>query len=209
MTGRMARPREFDETEALDAAIDSFWGRGYEATSMRDLAAATGLTSASLYNAFGDKKALFQAALGRYVERGVAQRIATLRTRPPLEALRGFFDGLIARSLADPAHKGCLLVNSALDAAPHDPEIRAQIKAILDEIEGFLRERIAAGQADGSIAADQPAADLARQFLGLQMGIRVLARARPERALLEGLVRPAFAALAPRAKPRRRRRVAA
>lgn len=209
----MARPREFDETEALDAAIESFWLRGYEGTSMRDLAAAMGITGASLYNAFGDKKALFKASLDRYVARGLEVRIAELRRLPPLAALRSFFGGLIKLSLEDSERKGCFLVNSALDPGPLDPEFRRHMEAVLVRIETFFRETIAAGQADGSIAADQPAADLARQFLGLQFGLRVLARMRPERALLEGLVRPAFAALAPKRavaakrprSPRRRR----
>jgi TetR/AcrR family transcriptional repressor of nem operon len=64
----MARPREFDEVTALDAAIGCFWQRGFEATSMRDLAASMGLSAPSLYNTFGDKRALFTRALEHYLE---------------------------------------------------------------------------------------------------------------------------------------------
>ncbi|MBQ8106528.1 MAG: helix-turn-helix transcriptional regulator, partial [Afipia sp.] len=64
----MARPREFEEGVVLDAAMECFWNRGYEATSMRDLVDKTGITGASLYNAFGDKRAIYQRALDRYVE---------------------------------------------------------------------------------------------------------------------------------------------
>jgi TetR/AcrR family transcriptional regulator, transcriptional repressor for nem operon len=63
----MARPREFDEDVVLDAAIQCFWNRGFEATSVKDLIDRTGITAASLYNAFGDKRALFRAALDHYV----------------------------------------------------------------------------------------------------------------------------------------------
>jgi TetR/AcrR family transcriptional repressor of nem operon len=54
----MARPREFDDEAVLDAAIQCFWSRGYEATSVKDLIGKTGITAASLYNAFGDKRTL-------------------------------------------------------------------------------------------------------------------------------------------------------
>ena len=64
----MARPREFDEADALDAATDCFWRDGYEATSVRDLAARMGITGASLYNAFGDKRSLFREVLQRYAD---------------------------------------------------------------------------------------------------------------------------------------------
>ena len=64
----MARPREFDEAAALDAAIQRFWSRGYEGTSVRDLAKSMRITGASLYNAFGDKRSLYRRALDCYVE---------------------------------------------------------------------------------------------------------------------------------------------
>jgi len=62
----MPRPREFDEDTALDAATAQFWSHGYEATSVRDLAATMGLTAASLYNAFGDKRTLYDHLRRRY-----------------------------------------------------------------------------------------------------------------------------------------------
>src|SRR5216684_3834928 len=87
----MARPREFDEAVALDAATDCFWRDGYEATSVRDLAARMGITGTSLYNAFGDKRSLFRQALQRYAERSTRERIARLEsTLPPKQAVRAF-----------------------------------------------------------------------------------------------------------------------
>ena len=71
----MARPREFDEDAVLDAAVQCFWSGGYEATSVKDLVEKTGITAASLYNAYGDKRELFRTALDRYVEGSVAARI--------------------------------------------------------------------------------------------------------------------------------------
>ncbi len=193
----MVRPREFDEAAVLSAALKCFWARGFEATSVRDLIAQTGITGASLYNAFGDKRALYEKALDRYVEDSVAARIARCSALPPRAAVQAFFADIVARSLGDAERKGCMLVNAALEIAPHDAGIRRAVAGVLTEIERFFRDCVAAGQADGSIARGQPAEDLARHLLGVLMGMRVLARVRPERDLLEGMLRPALALLDP------------
>src|SRR6516162_11927635 len=70
----MARPREFDEVTALEAAIECFWQRGYEATSVRDLGNKMGLSAPSLYNTYGDKHALFVQALERYLDHSTRAR---------------------------------------------------------------------------------------------------------------------------------------
>ena len=192
----MARPRAFDESAALDAAIGCFWRRGYEATSVRDLASAMGIGGPSLYNAFADKRTLFVRALERYMDGATRERIARLeQSLPPKEAIRRFIGDIVARSVNDPDRRGCFLINSALEVAPHDPELGCEIARRLAEIEAFLRRAIKAGQADGSIPSERNARDLARLLLGVLLGIRVLARSRPERALLEGVARPALALL--------------
>ena len=150
----MARPREFDETTALNAAIDCFWHRGYEATSVRDLAASMGLSGPSLYNAFGDKRALFVRALERYLDCSPRERIKRLEASlPPKVAVRRFIEEIIDRSLSDPYRRGCFLINSALEVAPHDEELRALIADRLGEIEMFFRRSIERGQADGTVPA--------------------------------------------------------
>lgn len=189
----MARRREFDEAVVLDAAIQCFWSRGYETTSVKDLIAKTGLTAASLYNAYGDKRSFFGMALDRYVEDSIGERIRRCETLAPREAIGAFFDEVVHRSLNDRDHKGCLLVNSALEVAPHDPEFQKIVAGVLDRIERFFLDCITKGQADGTIARSMPGDILARHLLGVLMGVRVLARARPERALLEGVVAPALA----------------
>ncbi len=179
----------------MEAAIQCFWSRGYEATSVRDLVASTGITSASLYNAFGDKRALYQRALDQYVEESIAGRIRRCEALPPRQAISAFFDEILKRSLGDPQHKGCMLVNAALDVAPHDPDFQELVAEVLLRIEAFFLGCIEAGQADGTITRSLPAASLAQHLLGVLMGVRVLARVRPERTLLEGVVAPALALL--------------
>jgi TetR/AcrR family transcriptional regulator, transcriptional repressor for nem operon len=193
----MARPREFDEEAVLDATVQCFWRYGYEATSVKDLTGKTGLTAASLYNAYGDKRGLFRAALDRYVSESIGNRIRRCEALPPLEAIHLFFDEILRRSLNDRQHKGCMLVNSALEMAPHDAEFQKIIAGVLTRIEGFFLGCIRTGQADGTITQSQPAVVLARHLLGILMGVRVLARVRPEKALLEGVIAPALAQLVP------------
>jgi len=191
----MARPREFDEGAVLDAAVLCFWKQGYEATSVRDLVAQTGLTAASLYNAFGDKRALYQRALDHYVEASSAERIARCERLPPLQAIEEFFTEIVKSSLNDRDRKGCLLVNAALDVAPHDPAFRKLVAEVLIGIETFFLTCVRSGQADGTMTRSLPAETLAQNLLGVLMGIRVLARVRPERALLQGVAVPALARL--------------
>jgi TetR/AcrR family transcriptional regulator, transcriptional repressor for nem operon len=182
----MARPREFDEATVLEAAMNCFWARGFGQTSVHDLAAEMGITGASLYNAFGDKRSLYRRAFLHYLERTVRDRIARLEKLPPLAAIRTFFDEIIERSVGDPQRRGCLLVNTALELAPYDPEFQELVAEELVFIEAFFRRSIAAGQTEGSVGDTRPADELAKVLLSVLLGIRVLARTRPQRAVLEG-----------------------
>src|SRR3546814_9661016 len=113
---RMGRHREFDEAAVLDSATLCFWEGGYEANSVRELADQMGLTGASLYIAFGDKRALYRRALDHYINSSVADRVRRIEGKhPPRQAIAAFFSEIIQRSLDDPQHKGCMLVNSALE----------------------------------------------------------------------------------------------
>ena len=205
----VARPREFDHEKALDAAVDCFWSRGVGATSVRDLANGMGINGPSLYNAFGDKRTLFVQALERYADRSMRSVIQRLeRDHEPADRIRKFLGTLIEKSLADPDHRGCLIVNSALEISPDDAEITHLIASYLGEIEAFFRRSLDRGRADGVISATIDARDAARLLLGVVLGIRVAARFRPERALLEGMVRPVLGLLDPpvQGKPAVKRR---
>lgn len=201
----MARPREFDEDVVLDAAVQQFWQYGYEATSVRDLADRMGITGASLYNAFGGKRALYRRSLEHYLKQTFQERVSRFEDNlPPREAVVAFLEEIIERSLNDKLRRGCMLVNSALEIAPRDPEFQRVVARFLTQVEAFFLRCVIAGQRNGTISKSQPAEDLARLMLGVLLGIRVLARSRPNRSLLEGLVRPAFAMLGD-IKPSKRR----
>jgi TetR/AcrR family transcriptional regulator, transcriptional repressor for nem operon len=200
----LPRPREFDEGTALEAAMRRFWADGFAATSVRDLGDAMGLGQASVYNAFGDKRTLFIQCLDRYLDANMRARIARVeKSLPPRQAIEKFLAEIVGRSLEN--RLGCLLANAALEVAPHDTEIAAAVAERMGELEAFFRRCVVAGQNDGSITPDIDASDAARLLLTTVMGLRVLARGFPDRAVLEGAARQALSMLG---KPPRQKRAA-
>ena len=185
----MARPREFDEATVLEAATGLFWRKGFEATSTRDLVDAMGLTTASLYNAYGDKRSLYRRALALYTGNALAWCDATLSAPGPArEALRRFFDTIGQETLAQIDPRGCFVVNAGLEMAPHDPEFQAAVANVFRQIEASLRSCVRRGQIDGSVAPRLAADDLASLLLGQMLALRVLARGAPEPGLVQGMV---------------------
>jgi TetR/AcrR family transcriptional repressor of nem operon len=192
----MARPKSFDEDKVLDAAVDCFWRNGLRSASIRDLADVMGIAGPSLYNAYGCKRALFVKALERYAGKRLRNRIARLETElPPKDAVLAFFAGTIDQALDDPDGRGCLLVNSAMDAPREDAELTALIADYLDEIKGFFERCLKAGQSAGDIPAALDASDMAQLLLVLMLGLRLVARVAPERGRLENAARPVLALL--------------
>ena len=190
----MPRPRAFDENTALDAAIRRFWADGFAATSMRDLGDAMGLGQASVYNAFGDKRALFAQCLDRYLDNTMRSRIRRLETSlPPRQAIEAFLKEIVERSLE--SRLGCLLANAALEVAPHDTAISSVVAERMGELEAFFRRCLVAGQQDGSIRRTIDPDDTARLLLTTVMGLRVLARGLPDRDILEGAARQALSVM--------------
>lgn len=184
--------KQFNTDAALSKAMEAFWARGYEATSVQDLTACMGINRGSLYATFGDKHALFIQALRHYdaIHRGAW--VARLTgTRTPKSAIVAAFDEVIASVLEGASRDGCLLVNTALELSPHDDEIAAIVSAALSEMEGFFRDRILAGQESGEIPATVDPTETARSLLSLFVGLRVLSRSRPEEPLLSSVAHQA------------------
>src|SRR5271170_1544169 len=148
----MARPKEFDEVTALEAAMECFWHRGYEATSVRDLGDKMGLSAPSLYNTYGDKRTLYVRALEHYLDHSARELIKRLEgSLPPKQAVRRFIEEIIEHSVNDRERRGCFLINSALEVAPHDRELRSFVADRFGEIEAFFYRSIKAAQAQGTV----------------------------------------------------------
>ncbi len=126
------RPRKSEPEDILEKAMQVFWAQGYEATSMADIMAATGLHKGSLYQTFGDKKSLFMAALARYLDHMFLEQkaiIDQLADQPAL-ALRTALNNMLNMKCEhnDTLHGGCMAVNSLVDSAPFDEDISQLIE---------------------------------------------------------------------------------
>ena len=187
------RPREFDLDQALDGAIRVFSERGYHATSIADLTAATGVTAGSLYKAFADKRAVFVAALDRYLslrDQQVRTRLATARTgRERIRALLELYAGW---SHDAQGRRGCLVVGSAVELSTSDADVAARVAGVLARYEQRLAGFVRAGLEDGSIPAhvDGPAA--ARVLLCVMQGMRVIGKTGRTRTDMEGMIATAM-----------------
>lgn len=166
----MPRPIEFELKPVLTAAMSEFRQHGFAGTSIKALERATGLSSGSLYNSFGDKDAVFVQALRHYNEVVVAGRIADhLTGKPPLAGLRGYFLSLLTEP--DGGSSGCLLTNSAIEFGLGDLIIKAEISAGLQMQEQAFLSAIAALMPEATDAAAR-----ALKLLALYQGVLVLIR---------------------------------
>ncbi len=188
--------KQFDVDAALEQAMHVFWRQGYEATSMQDLVAAMGINRGSLYPTFGNKRALFLRALRHYEEVFLARFDAYARAYSPPQAIVAVFNDIVSDALDNPNYSGCLLANTTLELAPHDEDVASVVADGLRKTEAYFRDRIEAGQASGEIPASVNPVQTARVLLALMNGLRVLARGRPERPVLDAIVRHAAASLA-------------
>lgn len=181
--------KQFDVNEVLDRAMQVFWHRGYEATSMQDLVTSTGVNRASLYATYQDKRSLFMAALRMYDERLRYERLADLEAQySPVESIRQLFLVFIAPGSGKDGNRGCFLTNTALELAAHDPEAGRLVANAQKEIEAFFARQIRKGKTAGEIPAGVKVAETASGLLASIIGVAVLSRSRPDRALLRAIV---------------------
>ena len=184
----MARPRAFDESDVIDRAIRQFWSHGYEATSIDDLCAATGLNRSSLYRTFGSKRELLNTALGAY-ERDAVQRIGRLLDGYPIrEALRRFLMGVFQDENTPTRQWGCLIGNCAGELAAHDEPAQKRLWRSLQQIEGLLCRALKRAQQDGALSPDADAESIARFLMTQAQGLRLVAKTHPPRPVLENIV---------------------
>jgi TetR/AcrR family transcriptional repressor of nem operon len=183
----MARPREFDSDAALENAMHVFWAKGYQATSLDDLCLATGLGRSSLYAAFGDKRGLYLRSLDRYEEAGVG-RIAKALARPPLrKALAAFLDRVITDIVAGPGRSGCFIGNCAAELAHGDRAAAARVRRSLERVQATFRDALVRARARGEIAANSDVDALARFLVAGTQGLRLVGKAKPNRAALDDI----------------------
>ncbi len=192
----MARPREFDHDRVVDRAVEVFWRKGFDATSIQDLVEATGLNRGSLYNTFGDKAGLFEAVFGRYMATAPTQPVvAAAETGPPRQVIGEFFGRLVELGASDPECRGCLLTNTAAEMAARDKDVAARLAAAFQGLEDALFRLIERGQETGEIAPWRDPRALARFLVAAAQGLRITAKINRNRAALENIAETTLASL--------------
>ncbi|MFI6738450.1 TetR/AcrR family transcriptional regulator [Nonomuraea sp. NPDC050451] len=192
----MGRPREFSDRAVVDAAMEVFWEKGYEATSTQDLCERTGLGRGSLYNAFGSKHRLYEEAIRRYAETRAEAQLAMLAEPGSVRArLRDLMLGVIDADMADPGRRGCLALNAATETSGRTEAVAGLVRRQFTDLEQALQRLVEIGQSTGELSSDRPPRQVARAFQSAYYGLRVLAKVTDDRDALLDVVDGAVAAL--------------
>ena len=192
----MPRPKEFIPDDAIEKAMQVFWHKGYEATSMEDLLAAMNLNRGSLYDTFGDKRQLFLKVIDRYCHGFVAEKFSLLdQPGPALPALRRFIYGMIEGGLADPQRRGCLIANTVMELSPHEEEIADTLRQALTMAEDSVFTILVRAKQQGELKKGQDPRALARFLTTMLQGTIVMIKAGTSAVLVKQTAETALSIL--------------
>jgi TetR/AcrR family transcriptional repressor of nem operon len=175
----MARPREFDEEQALDRAMDVFWRKGYQATSTDDLMKAMGIGRGSFYNAFGSKRHVYLRTLDRYLDllrEGGPYRML-FEMEPGADALRALTQSYLASVASEGGAHGCYFVHVAKEHRGEDPEVRRAIRKGIAQMKEILTDHIRAAQTQGVLPPHLDPEKAALMMMAVAWGSHVLIEA--------------------------------
>ncbi|MGB5327008.1 MAG: TetR/AcrR family transcriptional regulator [Gammaproteobacteria bacterium] len=176
----MARPRQFEEIQVIEKLMKVFWDKGYEATSMQDLVAASGLLKGSLYGAFGDKQALYLAALKHYDRTRIQAGIDLLNGEGSArQKIARLFDNVIESTKRGDFAGGCLLCNASVEMAVTDKQVKSEVKTTIRRLKVAIMEALQAQTEN-----EEQAASLAAFIISAYFGTRVLAKAGAPAAMM-------------------------
>ncbi|MFJ4244757.1 TetR/AcrR family transcriptional regulator [Streptomyces iakyrus] len=191
----MARTRAFDTDAAVSRAMELFWARGYEATSVRDLTQHLGIGQGSLYAAFGDKDGLYRAALEHYRATFAAAALRSLEEGADARsAIRALLVERI-RIAVEHGGRGCLLVNAATERLPEDQPTRRTVRDALDANQDALAGLLRAAAERDEISSRYDPHTLAAFLVTFLNGLLVSSKITPDVDALEPLVEVALTTL--------------
>ena len=174
----MSRPKEFDPDDAIEKAMQVFWYKGYEATSMEDLLTAMDLSRGSLYDTFGDKRQLFLKVVDRYCTTFASSKFSLLdQPGPALPTLRRFICDMIEGGLADPQRRGCLISNTVMELSAHEKEIAGRLRQALKMAEDTFLKVLTRAQQQGELHKGQDPRTLAQFLVTMMQGAVVMIKA--------------------------------
>jgi len=183
----MARVRAFNEAEVLDKALDIFWLKGYHATSANDLVSELGLSRSSIYSTFTDKRTLFIKTLERYSQRSIDEVLEAIKQSDDIpETITAILKDVILQDYSLKVPKGCFMVNTGIELAAHDEEIKEIVNQHMKKVESTLKTAINKGQQLGQISPNNNAEILARFICNNISGLKVAVKSnRNKKDLIE------------------------
>jgi len=174
----MARKKEFDTRKALDRAVDLFWRKGYEATSVQDLLDHLKISRQSLYDTFGDKHRLFLAALDRYSEVQIGEILGELETpEAGLMQIRKCFEVVLEALVSEAKPRACLMINSTMELARRYRSVAQRARAYARRFEAAFLRAIANAVERGELRPGRDPLSLARHLTSCLVGMNCLAKA--------------------------------
>jgi TetR/AcrR family transcriptional repressor of nem operon len=191
----MARPKEFDRSDALEKAVQLFWLQGFESTTMSDLQQTLGIGRQSLYDTFGSREKIFQEALQHYIAWANGRNAELLEADNGLEAVRNFFE-LNIDGLSGPGpRRACMMFNTSVEVAPHDPEIAKTVGEGIKDLQNALAAALERAKAQGDLSVDADVKSLAMYLASQQAGLGVMSQAGASRTDMRAVAYIALDAL--------------
>jgi TetR/AcrR family transcriptional repressor of nem operon len=192
----MARTKDFDENEVLTKAMQIFWHKGYNGTSMQDLVDGLGISRSSLYDTYKDKHTLYIKTLESYQCSASDKFRGIITTTPSAkETIKKILDWVGTDLLNDKQQKGCFMVNAEIEVAPHDAEVNKIICENDRQIEEAFYLIIQKGKDSGEIKNPQDARALARFIFNTVKGMRVSAKSTTDKTVFDDIISLTIAAL--------------
>ena len=185
----MARKKEFDKEEVLTKAMYAFLHHGYEGTSMQTLVSAMGINRGSLYDTFGDKRALFLAAIAHYESTIVKDTIVCLMTPDAgKQTIVDLFRGLVAAMAKEDNCYGCLMTNSAVELCPHDAEAKTRIDTHFCSMANAFKQALTKAVAKKEIKSDRDLDSIAKYLTCSLQGLRVMGKVNRDPQTLNSII---------------------
>ncbi|MCW9035275.1 MAG: TetR/AcrR family transcriptional regulator [Rhodospirillales bacterium] len=189
-TKKVGRPKKFNRDDALMAAVNIFWAKGYDGASMKDLTLGMGINGPSLYAEFGDKRGLYLQAIDKYVNNGASAPLVALEQEDDIEkAVGAFFLAAIDYSTKHQGGaRGCFLASCVSTSAGEVEGARELLKKAVEATDTRIAERFEREKRRGNLPTDFPSKERARLLFDLRQGLVFRARAGlPGESLVENI----------------------
>ncbi len=189
----MSRPKAFAEQDALQAAMETFWQKGYHQTSMQDLVDAMGINRASLYDTFADKHTLYKLALTHYCDLNTAETAEAIAGADTARAkIQAIFSRVLQEISEDTDRKGCFITNATLEMLPHYTDVETIVNADNEQLRHTLSGILTTGKTAGELPAKLSVNEVVPYLINQLLGLRVLGKTNASPTALEAVVKLAM-----------------